>query len=353
MIDAPVVLLGGGEHQTAFSKVNAMIFKGLSARGVDVRSDLKPDLRNFVVIHHNFLEDFQEVVFPPADIRVAFRPWDFGPYPPAWVSKINAETDQLWVYCNWAREKAIEGGVRADMVHVVPLGVDLAVTGFPEGQAYPFSKKAAFRFLFVGAAVHRKGMDILLEAYRRYFSAGDDVCLVIKDHTRDVFYDQQSYRDQIHGMVEDSSGPAVEYIDSYLPEDQLSELIRSCDVGVYPYRAEGFALPVLELMARGLPCIVPRFGPCLDYSSDDSAYFVEAERIKLPLSRKLPYNTLGFQVDVAELDFCEVPVDVLGKQMRAVYSHPEGIAEKGYAAQKRARSFTWAHTVDRMLYALS
>ena len=98
-------------------------------------------------------------------------------------------------------------------------------------------------------------------------------------------------------------------------ETDLAALYRACDVAVFPYRAEGFCIPILECMASGTPAIVPRFGACLDYCSDDTSYFTDAKRIRIPVHRRLTV-ALGFTDEVDEVDFCEVPVDVLAERMR-------------------------------------
>ena len=41
------------------------------------------------------------------------------------------------------------------------------------GPALPLPTRKAVKFLFVGGTIHRKGIDVLLEAYRRAFTAQD------------------------------------------------------------------------------------------------------------------------------------------------------------------------------------
>ncbi len=65
-------------------------------------------------------------------------------------------------------------------------------------------------------------------------------------------------------MAADPAAPAIVYLDGQLPEAELAALYRTCDLAVFPYRAEGFVLPILEAMASATPAIVPRLGPCLD-----------------------------------------------------------------------------------------
>ena len=50
----------------------------------------------------------------------------------------------------------------------------------PDGPAYPLPTRKAVRFLYVGDLTLDRGVDLLLGAYLRAFSAEDDVCLVIK-----------------------------------------------------------------------------------------------------------------------------------------------------------------------------
>ena len=91
----------------------------------------------------------------------------------------------------FVRDSYIAGGVPADRVHVVPLGVDQE-RFHPEARPFPLKTRKPFKFLFVGGTIHRKGIDILLQAYAETFTADDPVCLVIKDIGGASFYRGQT-----------------------------------------------------------------------------------------------------------------------------------------------------------------
>ena len=282
-----------------------------------------------VIVHHNYGDNFAEAVFPDVGLLVAVRTWDFGPYPPAWVKRINEEVDLLLVYSTHVRRNAIASGIPARRVRVVPLGVDATMFA-PTGPEYALATKKTFRFLFVGAPVARKGADVLLEAYRNAFGPRDDVCLVIKDHPHDLFYEGAALRDRVLEATRDPDGPEVEYICELLPPDRLAALYRACNVGVFPYRAEGFCLPILEAMAAGLPSIVPRFGAALDFCSAKTSSLMPVRRISLPVGRSMAINTLGFREEVEDVEFCETPIDTLVQQMRQAVA----MARRGWPASR-------------------
>jgi glycosyltransferase involved in cell wall biosynthesis len=339
-VKVPAVHLHGSRaEQSAFSAVNRRWHALLAAR---------PDIRLIdesaaadVTLHHDFSTRFGEV--PTAGRRrVAVRPWDFGPYPPRWIDVIRQHYDELWVHSAWNARKAIEGGLRQEALHRVPLGIDPGVMN-PAGPRADLGLKDAFVFAFVGAAVRRKGIDLLLQAYRRAFDARDPVALVVKDHTRDVFYRDQSYADELRASAADSSCPRVLYLDAYLPATDLAALFRRADAFVLPYRSEGFAMPVLEAMACGTPPIVPAFGAALDYCDDTTGV--------------LATNTLGFEEHVARVHFCETPVDVLAAALRALFDMDAAARRQlGMAAAARAAQWTWEASVDavvRRVYQLA
>ncbi len=353
-----VVVCGRADTRTAYARINTRWTDGLRAGGrYDVLAQTGSS--DFVaqpadcVVHHNYEEDFAALTPPALGRLVAVRTWDFGPFPPAWARQITETCDALWVYSHWVRRQAIAAGIPAGRVRVVPPGIDERLFR-PQGPVYPLPTSKRCRFLFVGAPVLRKGIDILLKAYAQAFRRDDDVCLVIKGRRHDVFYGGIDWREQIAALGRDPRAPEVVYLDDELSDAQMAALYRACTVGVFPYRAEGFSLPILEAMACGLPSIVPRFGAALDFCTATTAFFVTPKRIHAPVIGRWAMNTLGFTAEVDEVDFCEVPVERLAEAMRHVAALPAAVvARTGARGARRARTqFRWSDAARRMDAAL-
>jgi glycosyltransferase involved in cell wall biosynthesis len=353
-----VAIVGSRSAKTAFSLINARLGAELEQSGsysVAHCGDTDPTGIGAVdcFIHHDYAVEFATVPPPRQGMWVAIRPWDFGSYPPAWAGRIRSDCDQLWVPSRWSKRLAVRGGIPASRVAVIPFGIDPA-TFTPAGPRRRIGAHKRFRFLFVGAPIYRKGLDILLDAYSTAFTCHDDVCLVIKSHRDDLFYAGVDMRARIDALRSQPGHPEVVVIDEFLADAELAALYRACDVGVFPYRAEGFALPILEAMACGVPSIVPEFGACLDYCTAAASFRVPVRRVHLPLLGAFQFNTLGFRETIDEVDFGEMPVSALADEMQRVAGlSAASIQPKADAGVRVSHgSFTWAHTRARMLHEL-
>lgn len=345
-----LAMQGSRTGRSSYALVNARWSASLTASGefevidYDPQSATPPD----VLVHHDFATHFLEFNAPPGTPSVAVRTWDFGPLPPAWARKVNAQFAQYWAHTRWIERQALAAGVEQDRIRVVPHGVDPLVFR-PDGIRYQLPTTRSFAFLFVGGISFRKGSDTLLSAYRKAFSSSDDVVLVLKDNSRDLFYRDDTIRNTLAQMKSDPTAPEVVHIDRFLPEEELAALYRGCDVAVFPYRAEGFCVPILECMACGTPAIVPRFGACLDYCSDDTSYFVGHRRIHVPVNRRLTV-ALGFTDEVDEVDFCEVPVDILADHLLMVRN--EAVAHRALKSAAGVRvahdRFSWQQAFEHV-----
>lgn len=292
-------------------------------------------------VRHDFSRDFTSWPLPSTGRAIAVRTWDFGPYPRAWAEAITRDYDQLWVGTRWIRQQAIASGIPADRVKLVPLGVDSRAFS-ARGARYPLPRPGRFTFLFVGAPIPRKGFDVLLSAYLRGFRRGDPVRLVIKANPDDVFYAGADLRASLTAAMAEPTAPEIVFVDRFLSVAELASLYRAADVSVFPYRAEGFCLPILESMACGRPVIVPKFGAALDFCSSRTSFLVPARRISVPVPRRFAINTLGFEEDIEAVDFCEVDPVTLSSVMQHVATQPaEALRQKAARGLRVARRFTW------------
>lgn len=341
----------GAEEDPRFGRLEERFFTPLSgAAQVQVRHAFPPRLET-----------------PPDDGHlVLMQPWEYGYLPATWVEPIRRHVREVWCISHYVRDIFARSGIPEDRLQMLPLGVNSAVL-HPNALPYQFTDepgsaalrdqpdKAArepFVFLFVGGTLERKGIDILLAAYLRAFSAHDEVCLVIKDTGTKTVYAGQNAREQILSLIGDSTRPRLVYIEDELSDHQLAGVFTACDCYVHPYRGEGFCLPVLEAMACGLPAIVPAGGPTDDFVDESVGWRVAAEQKPYSLG---PHGRgrIGHFDCVGPTWVLEVVVDDLARQMRHVVAQRDEVQRKGKRAAQRVKDgWTWQHTaqtaIDRL-----
>jgi glycosyltransferase involved in cell wall biosynthesis len=200
-----------------------------------------------------------------------------------------------------------------------------------------------FVLLFAGGTIHRKGIDILLNAYLRAFSANDEVLLMVKDTGTRTVYAGQNAREQILALAQDPTRPRIAYLDKELPGERMAELYRAADVLVQPYRGEGFCLPALEAMACGTPVVVTAGGPTDDFVDEAAGWRLPAER------RPLPGREVGGMECVGRPWLFEPSVETLAALLRELAGNRAEVERRGQAAALRARDWTWQRTAARVL----
>lgn len=296
-----------------------------------------------VTIRHHWPPDFER----PAQGRlVVVQPWEYGALPRAWIEPIERHVDEVWVPSNWVRETYLAAGIAPERVHVVPNGVDTR-RFTPRAPKREFPTRKSLKFLFVGGALPRKGVHVLLEAWKRAFTCDDDVTLIVKDFgARDV-YRGQTLCDLVREHAARPRGAEIVYLDDTLEDRDMPGLFTGADVLVHPFLAEGFGLPIAEAMACGLPVVVTGGGPALDFCDDVTGYLVPARRVNLGEARVGDLETVGLPI-VFEPD-----VDALATILRAIADDPARARAKGRLAREKIRAgFTWEHAADRALARL-
>lgn len=349
---APPTLVWEGDFSSthSFARVNRELTRALERAGVRVTpiepggKAASPPASPPLWVRHRWPPVFDP---PPAGRFAVIQPWEYGSVPREWVAGLNRAGAELWVPSAFVRECFVEGGVPADRVHVVPNGVDPDRFHPGAAPAAPGIPERGFKFLFVGGTLWRKGIDLLLEAYRRAFRPTDDVVLVVKDVGAASFYRDSFLREKVKQLAA-GGGPPIVYIDRELPDEALPGLYTACHCLVHPFRGEGYALPVAEAMASGLPVIVTGAGPVLEFADETTAYLVPARPVFLRTQAGDLPELVG-RPWVFEPD-----LDALIDLLRWVYEHPGEARRKGEAAARRIRAaHTWDHAARAVLARLA
>jgi glycosyltransferase involved in cell wall biosynthesis len=207
-----------------------------------------------------------------------------------------------------------------------------------------------FRFLWVNEWIHRKGGDLLVEAFLDSFKSDDDVELVIKPkYTNQECAVRFPSVEQVIASCPNGPKEKIRVVNEFLPQERLAALYRSCNCYVYPFRTQGASLTLLEAQACGLPAIATRYAGCLDYAIGDCTYFVEPTDYQ-PLTRMDFFSTYLSQ----GLGVEAVPnLDQLRGNLRYCFEHQGEVASKGLRASEAIRErFTWENLKREVTLAL-
>jgi len=122
--------------------------------------------------------------------------------------------------------------------------------------------------LFVGRVDDpRKGLDILIEAFRHVLVSVDAQLLVVGRGVKPEIRD-----------LENPVGEKIYFI-GYVDEVTLKKFYSLCTVYVCPSRLEGFGLTILEAFAAGKPVVATNVGAIPELVQDKNGILIEREDI--------------------------------------------------------------------------
>jgi glycosyltransferase involved in cell wall biosynthesis len=290
-----------------------------------------------LTIRHQWPPDFTP---SPRGKLAVIIPWEYGAVPRVWLEQIENNVDELWVPSKFVHDVFRRAGVSTS-VEVIPNGID-AHLFHSEGPPLRPQGSRSFVFLFVGGAIRRKGIDLLLQAYQAAFDPGEDVSLVLNVSGSAASYQHNSLLQQLQGAANNPTSPHVQPLLDSLDDAALASLYRGSNAFVLPYRGEGFGMPLLEAMACGKPVITTALGPSRDFCSKETAYLVAAREEEVP-DEPPPLGPLVGNFTWFEPDFAE-----LVRTLRHVYENRNEAARRGRAAANFVhRSYTWPQITRR------
>lgn len=197
-------------------------------------------------------------------------------------------------------------------LETIPNGIDL--TPFAAPTPRPVDLNAAIvpkkYAVFLGRLNRRKGVDVLLEAWRRLKSA-DAHLVVVGDGEESAALQRQAAQSQLGGRVH-FVGRRTGLEKTYL--------LHNARLGIIPSRGwEAFPLVVLEMQAAGLPIIASRL-PGLEDLIDEGAT-----------------GLLASPEDA----------DALARTIDGLWSSPDQCAAMGQKALRLAADFAWPKVARR------
>jgi len=245
--------------------------------------------------------------------------------------------DHLIVASKWAKTVAEESGVTAPIT-VIPMGVNRYI--FNEHIVYIDRNPEKYKFFNIGKIEKRKGHDILHKAFAKAFEDVDDVELHMFCHNG--FLSKEEL-DNFHKEYAEVLGDKYVYHQQTMKDTAFATEIVKLDCGVFPTRAEGFGLPILQSMSCGKPVIVMDYSAPTEFCNKDNA-------ILLPFTGKeRARDNKWFR---GEAHWAKLDEDDLIEAMRYQYNNRDNNARND-AGIETAKSLPWEKTAHECLACIN
>ena len=242
----------------------------------------------------------------------------------------------------------LEAGLSPSRAAVVPHGIDPSIF-CPQSPPSHYSTSKRFKFLQTSFPwVHDKGFDLTIRAFGRAFCSRDDVCLILRTPKLEEPYMRRLMFEQLARLVHEEcakpAAPEILLLESNVGASRRGGIFTGTNCYVFPLRAEGFGMTILEAMACGLPVITTCWSGPADYLSTRWAY---------TLRHSAPKTIKAGDGQIARYEV-EPDLDHLVYLMRYVYQHPEEAKSLGQKAAQVARAhWTWKHAALKLAGAFS
>ena len=199
---------------------------------------------------------------------VYIQPWEYPKMLFEWQYRFETFADMLCVPSNYERDVFVTGGMNPEKVITVPNGYDDSI--FNHKPVKPYTDKIdpkKYNFVFVGNGQWRKGIDILLNAWKDAIKRYDHCALIIKDNPQ--IYGVNNLLNEIIKLQYKTQCGEIIYIDDQLSDLEMASIYKNSKFLIHPYRAEGFGMHVQEAVACGCYPFLPDVGPHNDFIPED------------------------------------------------------------------------------------
>lgn len=267
--------------------------------------------------------------------KVGYPFFEIDPLQPNEVHHAN-KLDMLLVASGWAADVSRRSGVTVP-IRVVPLGVDRRI--FHEGIRVTRTD-ADTVFLNVGKFTLNKGHDFLIEAFNRAFTPRDPVKLLAAGYNVHIGdRGNAHWKDLYEGSPLGVAGK-VRVLPRLRTQHDVALLMASSDVGVFPARAEGWNLDLLEMLSCGKPVIATSYSAHTEFCTPENSSLIPVDGLE-EANDGIWFHGEGYWAHLGD-DQMDFTVEAMRSAHKAKLSGDLGVNRAGI---ETAIEYSWANTV--------
>jgi glycosyltransferase involved in cell wall biosynthesis len=236
--------------------------------------------------------------------------------------------EKIFVTSQWAKGVLENHGIYNG--EVVKIGVSK--------EFYPRQRKdqGPYKFFNIGKLEIRKGHDILCELFNSAFEPEDDVELYIK--WNNPFIANSTQKEFEKQYKSSKMGKKIHFVKASSKKD-ISNLITLGNCGIFPTRAEGFGLPILETIACGRPVITTNYSAPADFCNSTNSFLVNVDKTESA------FDNLWFHGDGNWAHIGNSQKEAFIEHMRFCYKNR---LDSNKGTEKTLSEYNWDSCSDRI-----
>ena len=255
--------------------------------------------------------------------------------------------DKIIVCSQWAKDVMVTNlynQYKDDNIalntHIVPLGVDRSV--FREA---PANRRETI-FFNCGKWEVRKGHDILVKAFNEAFKEEDHAELwMMCDNPFNSLEENAKWESMYKGS---GLGNKIRMIPRQQTQDDVYNIMAQTDCGVFPARAEGWNLELLEMMSCGKQVIATNYSAHTEFCNHNNCLLIDTDNVEPAQDGKWFFGQ-GNWAKIEQKQFHS-----LVEHMRMIHDLKQsGKLNINSSGIETAVKFSWENTAKEIVNVLS
>lgn len=182
--------------------------------------------------------------------------------------------DKLFVSSSWAKLIAVNQlKIPEENIHIIPLGVDANI--FKPKESTQNTKTIFFN---CGKWEIRKGHDVLIDVFNKAFDDNDDVELWMM--CENPFLSKEQQNSWLKLYLNSKLGNKIKIINRKESQFEVYNIMSQADCGIFPARAEGWNLELLEMLACGKHVITTNYSAHTEFCNNENASLIQIDSLE-------------------------------------------------------------------------
>lgn len=245
--------------------------------------------------------------------------------------------DEIVVCSEWAAGIVRNSGI-ARPVKVVPLGYDPNIF-----RPAPILKGST-KFFNCGKWELRKGHDFILECFNKAFTMKDDVQLIMM--CDNPFLPEQT-KEWMKLYKNSNMGGKITFVPRQESHENVYYIMKQVDCGLFPARAEGWNLELLEVLACGKHAITTNYSGHTEFCKE-GCHLIDID------SLEVAKDNIWFHGDGLWAKLGEAQLDQTVEYMRTIHDlKKSGNLSPNTAGITQASDFTWDKSTNKLIEVIT